>query len=306
MIRPPRLRRGARIALVAPAGPLAAGSIERAAERVRALGWEPVLGAHCGKRRGYLAGSDAERAEDLTSALTAPDNDAIWLLRGGYGSMRILPLLDLTPLLRRPRPLIGFSDNTALHLAVQRLGIVSFHGPHPAAPELPEFSLDLLYRLLTEAEPGGVLPLPAGAARPRTLVGGRAEGRLVGGNLSLLAATIGTRYEVQSRDTILFLEEVGEPAYRLDRLLSQLVLAGTFDEVGGVAVGAISAVPDAHDPELPSALEIVRDRLHGVGVPLVYGFPFGHIPLSWTLPLGVRARLDATDATLELLEPAVS
>jgi muramoyltetrapeptide carboxypeptidase len=306
MIRPPCLRPGSRVALVAPAGPLAPGALERAVDRVRRLGWEPIVGANAGKRRGYLAGSDEERLADLHTALHARENDAIWCLRGGYGTMRILPRIDFTPLRERPRPLIGFSDNTALHLALRQQRVVSFHGPHPAAPDLRAFSLEGILRVVAQTAPAGLLPFPGGGhARAETLVPGTATGPLVGGNLSLLAATTGTPYQMEPEGAILFLEEVGEPAYRVDRLLSQLLLAGLLDRVAGIAVGAFSECPDDPADRLPDPAAVVLDRLTGLDVPVAFGFPFGHIEESWTLPLGVSARLDASAGTLEILEPAV-
>ncbi|HET8656160.1 MAG TPA: LD-carboxypeptidase [Longimicrobiaceae bacterium] len=306
MIRPPALRPGARVALVAPAGPLPPEAVERAEARVRSLGWEPVTGAHARCRRGFLAGSDDERAADLDAALRDPANDAVWCLRGGYGTMRILDRLDWGALTARPRPVIGFSDNTALHLAIQRLGIVSFHGPHPAVADLPPFAVDGLVRTLTIPEPAGVLPFPAsGPARAEMMVNGVAEGPLVGGNLALLAALAGTPYALRAAGAILFIEEVGEPVYRVDRFLTQLRLSGALDGVAGVAVGAFSESPDEGSPDLPSSVDVVAERLADLDVPVAAGFPFGHVPASWTLPVGVRARLDATAGTLALLEAAV-
>ncbi|HEX7239213.1 MAG TPA: LD-carboxypeptidase [Longimicrobiaceae bacterium] len=306
MIRPPALRLGSRVALVAPAGPLAEGAVDRAAGRVRAWGWEPVAGGFCRGRCGYLSGTDEERAADLNEALRSPDVDAVWCLRGGYGTMRILPAIDWAPLVERPRPLVGFSDNTALHLALQRHGVVSFHGPHPATAEIPEFSRAGLLRVLTEAEPAGVLPFPdGGPERALRVSGGAAEGPLVGGNLALLAALAGTPYALRPEGAILFFEDVGETSYRVDRLLSQLLLSGALEGVAGVAVGAFSESPDEGQPGVTPVVEVIADRLGGLGVPIAFGFPFGHVEESWTLPLGVRARLDADAGTLALTEPAV-
>ncbi|HEX8394851.1 MAG TPA: LD-carboxypeptidase [Longimicrobium sp.] len=308
MIRPPALRPGSRIALVAGAGPLPAGGVARAVERVRQFGWEPVPGASAEARHGYLAGTDQARAADLNAALRDPAIDAIWFLRGGYGTMRILDAVDWDALARQPRAMIGFSDNTAVHLAAQRAGVVSFHGPHPHTPEFPDFARDTFLPVMTRAEAAGVLPFPAagGPACAQTVTGGVAEGLLVGGNLALLAATLGTPFAVQPDGAILFLEEVGEHAYRLDRLLTQLRLAGVLNRVAGVAVGAVSEQPDAGRPDVPLAADLVRERLGDLGVPVAMGFPFGHVDDNWTLPLGVRARLDADAGTLALLEPAVA
>jgi muramoyltetrapeptide carboxypeptidase len=306
VIRVPRLRPRARVSLVAPAGPLSPGAVERAAERVFDWGWEPVIGENARGRTGYLAAPDAARAADFNAALRDPSNDAIWALRGGYGVMRILDALDWDALAARPRPVIGYSDNTAIHLAIQRLGAVSLHGPHPATPEFNDFSRDILLRVLTDDAPAGLLPFPdEGEGRAETIVPGVAEGPLVGGNLSLIAGTVGTPYQIRAAGAILFLEEVGEAAYKLDRLLTQLRLSGVLEGIAGVAVGAFSEVPDHQNLELPSVAEVVRDRLGDLGVPVALGFPFGHVEDNWTLPLGVRARLDAGAGTLELLESAV-
>lgn len=303
MIRPPALRPGTRVALVAAAGPLPEGGVDRAIARVASLGWEPVVGEFCRGRRGYLAGTDEERAADLNGALRDPSIGAIWFLRGGYGTMRILDDVDWDALARHPKALIGFSDNTAIHLAAGRAGVVSFHGPHPHAEEFPDFARDELLRVLTVAEPAGVLPFPPDG-RAETLAGGVAEGPLAGGNLSLLSATLGTPFAVRAEGAILLIEEVGEHAYRLDRLLSHLKLAGVLAAAAGIAVGGITDTPAMADG--PEAMEVIHDRLGGLGIPVAVGFPFGHIDDNWTLPLGVRARLDADAGTLALLEPAVA
>jgi muramoyltetrapeptide carboxypeptidase len=304
VIRPPALHPGARVALVAAAGPVPEGGVDRAVERVRALGWEPVPGRHCRGRAGFLAGSDAERLGDLNAALRDASVDAVWLLRGGYGTMRILDGVDWEALRAKAKALIGFSDNTALHLGALRAGVVSFHGPHPHQPELTDFARDNLLKVVASPLAAGELPgTPETAVE--TVRGGAAEGALVGGNLSLVAATLGTPYALPAEGAILFLEEVGEHAYRLDRLLSQLRLAGVLSRLAGIAVGQVTETPAGED-DLPTAEEVLRERLSGLGVPVAVGFPFGHVDDTWTLPLGVRARLDASAGTLALLEPAVS
>jgi muramoyltetrapeptide carboxypeptidase len=306
MIRPPALRPGARVALVAPAGPLGDGAVDRAVGRVRAWGFEAVVGEHARTRHGYLAAPDRERTADFNAALSDDSVDAIWCLRGGYGVMRILDEIDWPALARRPRPVIGFSDNTALHMAIRRHGVVSFHGPHPATEALTPFSADGLLRALTVADPAGVLPFPEDGARARTIAPGVAEGPLVGGNLSLVASTLGTPFAIQAEGALLFLEEVGEAAYRIDRLLSQLRLAGVLDAAAGIVIGGITEVPDAGTEHVPAIGEVLGELLGGLGIPVAYGFPFGHVDDNWTLPVGVRARLDAGAGTLELLEGAVA
>ena len=304
MIRPPMLKPGARVALVAAAGPIPEGGVERAMERVREMGWEPAAGQYCRGRRGYLSGSDTERAADLNDALRDPAVDAVWFLRGGYGTMRILDEIDWPALARHPKALIGYSDNTAVHLAANAVGVAAFHGPHPHQPAFPDFARDGLLRVLTSAEAAGELPFPADRPRAETLAGGAAEGPLVGGNLSMLSATLGTPYERQPEGAILFIEEVGEHPYRLDRLLSHLKLAGVLDTVAGIAVGGITEAPGADGDRV--SREVLHDRLGGLGIPVAAGFPFGHVDDNWTLPMGIRARLDAGAGSLALVEPAVS
>lgn len=305
MILPRLPKPGAGVSLIAPSGPLPEGAIERAVARVRELGWEPILGRNAHHRTGYLAGDDGDRLADLNAAISSTDADVIWPLRGGYGTMRLLPGLDLRDLRSRPRPFIGFSDNTVLHLAANRQGVVSFHGPHSASPDLSDFSVACIKSVL-KPEAAGILPQPVGPDSPVTVVPGLAEGPLIGGNLSLLTATVGTPYQVQAEGSILFIEEVGEPAYKIDRMLTQLLLANILWGVAGIAVGAFSDRPDWNNSDIPDPSTVLLDRLGKLGIPVVYGLPFGHIAQSWTLPVGVRARLDASATTLEILEPAVA
>lgn len=304
MIRPPALHPGSRVALVAAAGPIPDGGVDRAMERVRALGWEPVAGRYCRGRRGYLSGSDAERAADLNDAIRDPAIDAVWFLRGGYGTMRILDDVDWPALARTPKSLIGYSDNTAVHLAANAVGVAAFHGPHPHTEAFPDFARDALVRVLTSTRPAGELPFPEAWPAAETLAGGTATGPLVGGNLSLLSSTLGTPYAVQPEGAILFIEEVGEQPYRLDRMLSHLKLAGVLDAVEGIAIGGITKAPGEDGDRV--SREVLYDRLGGLGVPVAIGFPFGHIDDNWTLPVGIRARLDADAGSLALVEPAVS
>jgi len=301
-LRPAPLRPGARIALVAPAGPLAEGAVDHAVGQVRSLGWEPVEGRHVRDRYGFLSAPDDARLADLQSAIDADGIDAVWCLRGGYGTMRIVERVDWSALRERPRPLIGFSDNTVLLLASLRAGITTFHGPHAAAP-LGDFAREALVSMLAGTS-GATLPIHP--ARPAlALAGGVAEGRLVGGNLALVCATLGTPFAAPFAGAILFVEDVGEPAYRIDRMLSQLRLAGALDAVAGIALGAFSDCPDEEDALLPSPLDVLRERLSALGIPVLADLPFGHVPDNLTIPVGLRARLDADAGTITLLERPV-
>jgi muramoyltetrapeptide carboxypeptidase len=301
-LRPRRLREGSRVALIAPAGPVTAERIEVSLERCRELLLEPVIGTAARNRIGYLAGTDAERAADLQSALGDDAIDAIWALRGGYGAVRLLEHIDLARLSEKPKAYIGFSDNTTLHLAFFNAGVVSFHGPHPGA-DFPAETRAAFERVLFHDAPAGMLPLRAGDPPPRTLRDGRVRGPLVGGNLSILAAACGTSTCLQSRGCILFIEDVGEAAYRIDRALMQLLHSGSLNGVAGLAFGRFSdAPPSDAGRDVDDVLLEFAERLN---VPAVVDFPIGHIEHNWTIPVGVLAELDAGNASLEILESAV-
>jgi muramoyltetrapeptide carboxypeptidase len=296
-IRPPRLHAGARIMLIAPAGAVATERIEMALDRCRRLGLEPVLGASVRRSHGYLAGTDEERLGDFTAAIREPAIDGIWALRGGYGTMRLLARLDLSPLVKAPRAFIGFSDNTAVHLAMLARGLVSFHGPH-AGGDASALSERCFSSVLFHAAAAGALEQPSDQP-PTCLVGGVAEGPLVGGNLALLAAMCGTPAPPITRGAILFVEDIGEAAYRLDRAWTQLDLSGMLEGVAGIALGRFTDCGDGTQ-------QLIATLATRAGVPTVAGLPIGHEPDNWTLPLGLRARLDGGRGTLELLEPAVT
>lgn len=299
--RPARLCAGARVALIAPAGPVTEERIAKSADRCATLGLEAVVAPNAHLRTGYLAGDDAARARDLMWAFTDPHIDAVWALRGGYGTMRLHDHLDFKLIARAAKPYIGFSDNTYLHLMLHKLGVVSYHGPHPGA-EFPSETEATLLRVLFADEPAGVLPMRALDPPPLTLRHGVAEGFLIGGNLALLAAACGTPAQPQLQDSILFVEDVGEAAYRVDRCFVQLEMAGVLRSVRGFAFGRFSEIPeDGSEEEVLALLAELAERYQ---VPAVCNFPIGHVEHNWTLPLGVRAVLDANTCTLDLIEMA--
>lgn len=314
LVQPPRLSPGARVALVAPAGPLLErDDLTRGQELVRALGWEPVLAPHAGGLHGYLSGTDAERLGDLNAALADPRIDGIWCLRGGYGMTRILNGVDFAAARRRPKVILGFSDITALLVPLyMETGLVTFHGPI-ARHELGPFSRWHLDRVVSNVNaPGrlGRLAPPAetlvpGKDRIATLVPGVAEGPLIGGNLTLLQCLIGTRWFPDLRGAILFVEDVGEDVYSIDRMLSHLTLAGKLQGVAGVMVGRFTELKKGGEDGTMGIDQVLAHYLEPLKVPVAYGFPVGHIDEQWTLPIGVRARLDATAGELDLLEAAV-
>jgi muramoyltetrapeptide carboxypeptidase len=294
---PPALGPGARVALVAPAGPLRGpDELTTSIAHAESLGWEPVPGPHALRREDYLAGSDTERLLDLNAALRDDRIDGIWCVRGGYGAMRILADLDYEAMRRRPKPLIGYSDITALHAAFGvRSGVVTLHGP-TARGELTSFSRDSLVRAAVEhSDPCGA------AAQARTLRGGRAEGRLAGGNLALLAALAGTPYAPDYAGAILVVEDVGEATYRIDRMLRQLAFSGALTKLAGIAFGRFTEGSDPDDGTSGVLDAVLREAADIAGVPAVAGIPLGHIADQWTVPLGSRAELDAEQCTLHVV-----
>jgi muramoyltetrapeptide carboxypeptidase len=298
--RPRALRAGSRVALVAPAGPVDAERLERSQERCRALGLEPVVFPGAGERHRYMAGADAVRLADLQNAFDDPSIDAVWALRGGYGTLRILDALDLGRQRSDAIPFIGFSDNTSIHARHAALGVVSFHGPHPGGDFPPETEASFR-RVLFETEPAGAIRARTRDPQPRALVPGSAQGPLVGGNLALVASLCGTRYEIAAMGCILFLEDVGEPAYRVDRMLQQLRSCGVLEGVRGLAFGRFTGSPEDGHP----VGDVLAELAESLGVPAVADLPFGHTEHNSTLPVGGSARLVADGAILELTEPAV-
>jgi muramoyltetrapeptide carboxypeptidase len=294
---PPPLAPGARVALVAPAGPLKnPAELAAAMTHARALGWEPVAGKHALARHGYLAGTDAERLHDLNTALRDDAIDGVWCLRGGYGAMRLLDDVDYEALRRRPRTILGHSDITALHAAIAlRSALVTYHGPM-ARGALSTFSRDSLERAVVAQEDS------CGTANgARTLRGGRAEGRLVGGNLALLTALAGTPYAPDYRGAILVLEDVGEATYRIDRMLTQLRLTGALSQLAGIAFGAFTEGTEPHHAASRPLDDVLREAADAAGVPAVAGIPVGHIDEQWTIPLGAHAELDADRGALTVM-----
>ena len=284
------------MALVAPAGPLAAESdLTRAIATTRSLGWEPVIGEHVRDRLGYLAGSDASRLADLNRAAADESIDGVWCIRGGYGTMRLLEEVDYAAWCRHPKALIGFSDITALHAAIgERASLVTYHGPtaRAALTKLCESSL-------LEATTGtGPYTLEAPAAT--TLVPGRARGRLVGGNLALLAGMAGTPFAPSYDGAILVLEDVNESVYRLDRMLVQLRLAGALGNLAGLVLGQFTDIPKDPSNEVRPLADLLAELADWCGVPCLANVPVGHVSDIWTVPLGAMAELDVEGKQLNI------
>ncbi len=295
LIAPPTLGVGSRVALVSPSGPLRdVTELVRAEGHARMLGWEALVGPHAMARDGYFAGSDDERGADLAAAIADPSIDGIWCLRGGYGASRLLPTVDLAAIAERPKALIGYSDITALHAAWARAGVASYHGP-TARGTLTPFTMQSFMRAVVRGEDSA-----GDAIGSITLRDGMATGRLAGGNLALAASLCGTPWALDFRDAIVVLEDVNEATYRVDRMLTQLRQAGTFDGCAGLAFGHCTHCDEHADDGARTLEAVVAECAEALGVPALMRIPMGHIDDQWTLPLGALATLDATRRTLRI------
>ena len=303
LVRPSRLAPGARVAVVAPSGPVPEERVQAGLDVLRGWDLDPVVGPHVLDRHGqlgYLAGSDADRAADLQNAWCDPAVDAVLCARGGYGAQRMVDLLDWEAMRAAgPKVFAGFSDVTVLHQAfATRLGLVTLYGPAAAGVDFIKNARAQEQLRATLFAPESVRTLTSGGG---ALVPGRARGVTLGGCLSLLASDLGTPHApAGARGGLLLIEDVGEQAYRIDRMLTQLLRSGWLDGVKGVVLGSW----DRCGP-YDEVRAVLADRLGGLGVPVVEEFGFGHCEGASTIPLGVAAELDAGAGTLTLDEPAL-
>ncbi|WP_327592878.1 LD-carboxypeptidase [Streptomyces chartreusis] len=303
LVRPARLAAGARVAVVAPSGPIPEERLQAGLDVLRGWDLDPVVAPHVLDRHGefdYLAGTDADRAADLQGGWCDPSVDAVLCARGGYGVQRMIDLLDWDAMAAAgPKVFVGFSDITVLHEAfARRLGLATLYGPMAAGIDFIKNARAQEHLRATLLDPESVRTITsAGSA----LVPGRARGVTLGGCLCLLAAETGTPHaRTSARGGLLCLEDVGEETYRLDRYLTQLLRAGLFDGVRGVLLGSWQAC----EPQ-ERVRALLLDRLGGLGVPVVEEFGFGHCEGALTIPFGVSAELDADAGTLTLDEPAL-
>lgn len=313
VIKPPRIRQGDTIGLMIPSSanwdPV---SLDVLLDALAALGLKGWLGRHVNDRRGYLAGRDEDRAADLNAMLRDPEVKAIHCIRGGWGAARLLPLIDFDAAARSPKALIGYSDITALLLSLHaRTGLVTFHGPNGAS-EWNRTNVDWLQRVTWKGEAATFVnprdtedTIVVSANRTRTITPGRARGRLLGGNLTVFTTILGSAYVPDFSDAILFLEDVQEAPYRIDRMFVQLKLAGILERVKGVVWGTCSRCDPGEGFGSLTIPDVLDDHVKPLGVPAYYGAMFGHVERQFTLPLGVEVELDADAGTIRMLEPAV-
>ncbi|HNY91254.1 MAG TPA: LD-carboxypeptidase [bacterium] len=314
LVKPAPLAEGDCVGLVTPASPVFEPSTVREGElAMQKLGYRVKIGRHIGRKWGYLAGSDAERAEDLMQMFLDPEVKAIFALRGGYGTIRMLPLLDYGLIRSHPKVLIGYSDITSLHLAVHKLaGMVTYHGA-VATSTFNDYSTRYLKATLGRPAPVGMIETPE-KALPMMIWPDRApevvHGPLVGGNLTLVCASLGTPYEIDTAGKVLFLEETGEEPYDLDRMLTQLGQSGKLQAAAAILVDrCVNCKPAEYKPAFNNTMsteEVIQDRLREMGVPVLYGLSIGHVADKPVLPLGVRVAVHKKSASFSLEEAAVA
>lgn len=296
--RPKALHPGSRIGIVAPAGPFDPGRFEKGIEVLERQGYEPVIPDGLATRKGYLAGSDTHRAEIFMRFFTDSSIDAVWCARGGYGAMRILPLLDYAAIGQNPKIFIGFSDITALLLTLyQRCGLVTYHGP--VITSLGEGSTStraFLAQIITGGKEMAIAPTNGFVVHP-----GESVGPVIGGNLTLLSHLMGTPFMPDYDGHILFIEDCGEKPYRIDRMLTQMRLSGCLDGIAGLLLGCFTDCGSSSD-----IAKIVADCFKDRDIPIMGGFDIGHERNNLTLPIGLTARLSTDTGCLSYQEAAVS
>ena len=328
-IFPKALAPGDTVMIVAPAKYLDQGRVALAKQRLEKMGFKVKIPAGLFRKWGFLGGTDDERAAEIMEAFSDPKVNAIFPGTGGYGTTRIVDKLDYNVIHRNPKILVGFSDITGLHIAInQKTGLVTFHSPNPewglgVDKNLSPFAAKWFWRAILAREYGpnpGYL-IRTGASHPpapgddklfedvprtHTIRGGKARGRLTGGNLSVMHALMGTEFEIQTDGKLLFIEDVGEAPYRVDRMLQTMRLAGKFDHVAGVILGQFTArSEEAAWDEDASLDDVLRDFFGNLKVPVVTHFPVGHVRYNATLPVGAMAELDADARTVRILENPV-
>ena len=302
MIFPKALRTGDKVALIAPSSPIQNPErLEYAVSFVKSLGLEPVAAKSCHSHYGHLAGDDATRAGDVNRAFGDAAISGIFCIRGGNGAARTLDKIDFDIIKSNPKFFCGYSDITALHAALNRVGLATYHTPMASEvnfAEADDYTLDLFKRFVFCPHDIDEIPLPS-EHNTQTLVGGTAEGILCGGNLSSLATLMGTPYEIDTKGKILFIEEVGTNLPRVDRILNGLRLAGKFEQCTGVIFGDFTNC-DPIEPSFSLTMPEILSALN-LTVPCIYNFPCGHILPTASLPLGASVRLDATNCKLHIM-----
>ncbi|WP_127020017.1 S66 peptidase family protein [Flagellimonas beolgyonensis] len=315
LIKPKRLKKGDTIGLVAPGYAIKPEVLEKAKETLHQMGFKTYHTDRIVGNYGYFSNTDEERAKDVNEMFANPNINAILCARGGYGCTRILDRLDYETIAENPKILIGFSDITALIQALYKAtGLVCFHGPVGSTID-DAYSQKYFKKVLMKgkenlkiknAKLADAAMLENTEYDRYTITSGACMGELVGGSLTLVNALVGTPHEIDFTDKLVFLEDVEEAPYRIDRMLTQLIEGPTFKKAKGILFGVCKGCDREKKPSNFTLKEVIMDRIAPLGIPAAYGLSFGHVPNNFTLPVGIQAIFNADKLTLELLEPAVS
>lgn len=308
ILKPQRLKKGDLIGIVTPASPIAdASRIDKGVKYLERLGYRVVVGTNVGKIHGYLAGTDEERLADLHAMIADRRVKAIIAIRGGYGTPRLLSKFDYKLISQNPKVIVGFSDITALQLALwSRCRLITFHGPMAGvemANAIDPFTEELFWRTVTSTKKIGPLQWNT---PPSMLQAGTSTGRLFGGNLSLVVSLLGTRYFPTPADSVLFIEEIAEEPYRIDRMITQLRNSGVLSKCNAVLTGQFTdCIPKDNTQPSLTIDDLLNAMAHDAGKPFLSNLPFGHVPQKITLPFGLKVRVDADEREVTYLEAAV-
>lgn len=295
MIRPKPLKKGDKIALIGPSSPTAKDRIEPSIKAMEELGFEVVLGESAKGYYGFLSGSDELRAKDINSMFKDKSVKGIFAIRGGYGAARLLDMLDYEMIKKNPKVFAGYSDVTVLHNVFnEKCNLITFHTPMAATEfykGLDEYTMNYFKKNIFSNEPLGIIKNPIGH-EIKTLVSGRAKGKLVGGNLSIIASTMGTQYELNTKGKILFLEDVGETPYKIDRMLLQLKQCGKFKDAEGIILGSWTDCEPKEPEKSLSLMEIFEELIIPENKPTIYNLACGHCLPTMSIPLGANVKIN--------------
>jgi muramoyltetrapeptide carboxypeptidase len=311
VIKPTVLRKGDTIGVISPSSPsFKRSEVLRGKETLQHWGYRVELSKNLNISKGFTAGSDKQRAADFNDMFARKDINAVFVTQGGYGSARMLRYIDFDLVRNNPKIFIGFSDITSLHAAIHKYtGLVTFHGPGMSRynPEdLSEYTQKSLFKALTSPEPIGAITLADEKKWVETIYPGQCEGPLIGGNLTLLCATLGTPYEIDTKGKILFIEEVESEPWIIDHMLTHLNNAGKLEQAAGIVIGeCVECAPNTHNPGYyvdKSLEDVLYDIIEPLRIPSIFGLPIGHSKDLATLPIGVQARLDAAGKNFAVIE----
>lgn len=304
MIRPKPLNKGDTVAIIAPASPADKNLIDSCINSLENLGLNVVVGKSCTSEYGFLSGTDDIRANDINSMFANKSINGIFAIRGGYGCARLLNLIDFNLIKKNPKVFIGYSDITALHIAInQKSKLITYHGPMVSTElikGLDEYSFNYYNKFLFCND--NMIELCNPIENPiKTINPGVAEGKLIGGNLSLICSSLGTKYEINTKNKILFLEEVGEVPYKVDRMLTHLKQSGKLKDANGIILGAFTDCVAPKDKKSLSLDDIFNEIILPLKKPTIYNLACGHCLPTLTLPLGAKIRLDANNIKLNVI-----